>query len=55
MKVDDCLTAALCVACHTAIDQGSKYTRDERRATIDRAIVLTLVQLFRKGLIGVKT
>ena len=52
-KVDDCLTAALCIACHTAIDQGKEFTRDERRATIDRAIVLTLVQLFRGGLVRV--
>ena len=52
-KVDDCLTAALCVACHTAIDQGKEFTRDERRATVDRAIVLTLVQLFRGGLVRV--
>lgn len=53
MKVDDCLTAALCVTCHTDIDNGNQLSRDERRALMDRAIVLTLRELVRRGLVGV--
>lgn len=53
MKVDDCLTAALCPACHDAIDNGKDMTRDERRAAMDRAIVLTLRALVRTGKVGI--
>lgn len=51
-KVDDCLTAALCPPCHSDIDQGRHMSRDERRATLDRAIVLTLRELVRTGRVG---
>jgi hypothetical protein len=49
MKVSDALTAALCASCHAEIDQGRNMTRDERRASMDRAIVLTLEKLAEKG------
>lgn len=49
MKVSDCLTAALCPFCHAEIDQGMTMTRDQRRAEIDRAIVLTLERLAKAG------
>lgn len=52
-KADDCLTAALCPPDHAEIDQGRDMTRDERRARMDRAIVLTLAELVRRGLVGV--
>lgn len=32
IKVDDCLTAALCVDCHSRIDNGRDMSREERRA-----------------------
>ena len=51
-KVDDCLTAALCPECHHEIDNGKNLTRDERRAAMDRAIVLTLRALVRAGKVG---
>lgn len=54
MKVDDCLTAALCVQHHTEIDSGSVFTREERRARLDDAILKTIVQLARNGLICAK-
>ncbi|MDK1186568.1 MULTISPECIES: hypothetical protein [Cronobacter] len=54
LKVDDSLTAALCVDCHHAIDNGRELTREERRALMDRAIVLTLCELTRRGLGGPK-
>lgn len=52
-KTDDVLTAALCTVCHLAIDQGNDLTRDERRERMDRAILLTLRELARRGLIGI--
>jgi len=52
-KNDDCLTAALCPACHTEIDQGKDLTREERRARMDKAIVLTLQALVRAGRVKV--
>ncbi len=51
MKTDDCLTAALCVEHHSELDQGSTYSRDEKRAIMDSAILKTLVQLARDGLV----
>lgn len=48
-KAHDCWTAGLCRTCHQAIDQGKDMTRDERRAEIDRAIVLTLAELVLAG------
>jgi hypothetical protein len=51
IKVDDCLTAALCVECHLRIDQGADMTRVERRHAMDQAILKTLVQLARFGLV----
>jgi hypothetical protein len=52
-KVDDCLTAALCTPCHVAIDSGKGLEREERRARIDSAILLTLVKLARDGKVKV--
>lgn len=52
-KASDCLTAAICVPCHDEIDNGRHLPKAERRARLDRAIVLTIDQLARRGLIGV--
>jgi len=51
LNTDDCASAALCVACHNSIDNGNQLTRDERRQLMDRAIVLTLIQIVRRGLV----
>jgi hypothetical protein len=48
-KVDDCLTAATCLDCHHAIDNGPGLTREQRRAEMDRAIVMTLRELVTRG------
>ncbi len=53
VKVDDALTAALCQDCHREIDQGKDLSRDERRSRLDAAILRTIVQLARLGLIKV--
>lgn len=51
MKTDDCATAAICVTCHSEIDNGKGLSRDERRQLMDRAIVLTIIQIARRGLV----
>ena len=43
------LTAALCPSCHHEIDNGRTLDRSERRARMDRAIVLTHDALIRAG------
>lgn len=48
-KTDDALTAALCTTCHSAIDQGKEFTREERRQRLDLAILLTIRALARAG------
>ncbi|KAB7673664.1 hypothetical protein [Plesiomonas shigelloides] len=53
-KVDDCLTAALCPDCHREIDNGHGLTREERRQKMDTAIIETIAQLARRGLIRVE-
>ncbi len=52
-KADDSLVAACCVACHHELDQGKTMTRDERRAELDRAIVLTVKALARAGRLSI--
>jgi len=53
IKADDSLTAALCHEHHAEIDQGSGMTREQRRAEIDRAIVLTVKALARAGRLSI--
>lgn len=53
-KTDDCLTAALCPKCHHEIDNGKTLSREERREILRKAVLDTLVQLARMGLIEVK-
>lgn len=53
MKTSDCLTAALCVPCHSGVDQGRTMTREEKRAMMDRAIVLTVEALVKAGKLGI--
>ncbi|KUQ43723.1 hypothetical protein AWI15_05910 [Enterobacter hormaechei subsp. xiangfangensis] len=51
LKTDDCATAVLCVCCHDSIDNGNKLNRDERRQLMDHAIVLTVIEVTRRGLV----
>lgn len=51
IKTDDCLTAALCIDCHAMIDSGKGLAREERRQMMDKAILQTVVELARKGLV----
>lgn len=51
MKTDDCLSAALCPACHHEIDNGKVLTLQQKRERMDAAIFKTLVELCRLGLV----
>lgn len=51
IKTDDALTASLCVTCHAELGHGSTYDRDQKRAIMDSAILKTVVQLARNGLV----
>lgn len=53
LKTDDALTAALCATCHSAIDQGPDFSREERRRRLDVAILLTIRQLARNGVLKI--
>jgi hypothetical protein len=44
----------LCREHHAEIDQGKDMTREQRRAEIDRCIVLTVRELARAGRLVVK-
>lgn len=54
VKTSDALTAALCPACHVAVDNGRDLSREERRAMLDDAILKTIEQLVSRGLICVR-
>lgn len=54
IKTDDCQTAALCPGCHHEIDNGKDMTREQRRARMDEAIVLTVTEMARRGMIVCK-
>jgi hypothetical protein len=53
MKCSDAACAALCPICHREIDQGKGMARDERRAELDRCIVLTHIALADRGVLMV--
>ncbi|EEP4634826.1 DUF1367 family protein, partial [Salmonella enterica subsp. enterica] len=42
---------ALCPECHHEIDNGSHLEKENRRRLMDKAIVLTVIELARRGLI----
>jgi hypothetical protein len=52
LKCDDCQTAALCPDHHHEIDNGRDLTREQRRSLMDAAIVLTITEMARRGLIA---
>lgn len=53
MKVSDALVAALCYRCHSALDQGSKMTRDERREMWDQAYIKTMQHMIENEILKV--
>lgn len=53
IKAHDCFVAAGCRACHRELDQGKRFTREEKADIWQRAHEQTLLQLFQQGLIRV--
>lgn len=53
-KSSDKLTAALCQECHHEIDNGKHLSNRERRDYMNEAIVLTLLEFDRRGMISIK-
>lgn len=51
IKVSDALCAALCVECHSALDQGRDMTRQERREMWDQAYIRTVQLLIEQGML----
>jgi len=49
LKAHDCFVAALCHDCHSALDQGSHMTQEERVAMWNAACVLTYGWMMRDG------
>lgn len=54
IKAHDGMTAWLCYQCHYEYDQGSEMSKAEKREYILTAICKTYMELWNKGLIGVK-
>ena len=49
MKAHDCYSAALCVGCHSEIDQGKKLTYEERKQLWEAAWRKTILVLCEEG------
>lgn len=54
LKAHDCYFAAACRACHREVDQGMRFSREERIDIWQRAFETTLLMLWQKQLIEVK-
>lgn len=50
IKASDEYTAALCQACHTEIDSGSRLNKEQRRYLWDMAHQRTINRLIEQGL-----
>ena len=49
LKTSPWMVAPLCPKCHGELTDGKQYSRDEKRAFMDRAIVQTHDALIRSG------
>jgi hypothetical protein len=53
LKVSDAMIAALCIPCHTELDQGKTMDKAERRAFVLEMVAKTYVALMEKGALEV--
>lgn len=53
IKASDARLMALCVTCHSKLDQGGVLTKDERRRYEDEMVARTLVALIENGTLEV--
>lgn len=49
IKASDARVAALCVTCHTELDQGGTMTKVDRRAYEDEMVLKTYIALMENG------
>jgi len=54
IKAHDCYFAALCHDCHSALDQGSRLSKQERMDMWQTAFERTLLELWRRNWLTVK-
>lgn len=52
-KADDVFFASACRSCHRELDQGKRYTKDEKREFWQRAHERTLLAIWDRGLVKV--
>ena len=53
LKAHDCFFAAGCRACHRELDQGKRFSREEKSRIWMRAYIETQLLLWKRGLIKV--
>lgn len=53
MKVSDALVASLCHVCHTELDNGKNFSREERREYWNKAYIKTMQQMIERGILKV--
>lgn len=53
LKAHDCFVASLCRNSHRELDQGKLFNREDKFAYWQRAFEKTLLEMWRRGLIGV--
>lgn len=51
-KAHDCFVAALCRNAHRELDQGRMFCREDRERYWQKAHERTLLEMFRRGLVG---
>jgi len=51
IKSDDCWCVPLCVECHREFDQGTKWSKHEKRVLMDEWIIITIRDLAINGLL----
>lgn len=51
IKAPDCWTFPLCPECHREFDQGSTWTKQEKRELADEWLILTIRDLAVRGLV----
>ena len=51
IKAPDCWVVPLCVECHREFDQGSRWTKTEKRELMDEWLILTINDLATSGLV----
>lgn len=54
IKAHDCFFASGCRSCHRELDQGRRFTREEKAEIWQRAHDLTMLQLWQQGYLRVR-